>query len=305
MQTTFPTSTGYSGMYLNGYRRNPSAASEQLVGSVVIKRHYQIDAGQLVPSDDPVGIRITDELKLPGEATQIEWPGPDEGCEDCLPRYEHDIAIYKPVADLIVIDDYTVAHQYQVRVQAEGGASQVWFNRTIQSPQPAPTDLDAAEHIFGWLPRGGTARENDGNLQITLPDTAVDIPDMSGFNNRFFNGYRRDFAQPGFPLSEFHAGDNISMTRTQLGETDTDTLFSFALGDESIRANVYLYTGRGPDEPRYWCVERPIDFRLDTLVITPSHNSAYVVWRGVWDFNQYPTNHYRKLDVIAQGASHG
>jgi hypothetical protein len=307
MKTSFPTDTGFSGIYLSGYRRNPSVASEQLVGTVVVKRYYQMNDDQLVPSDDPAGIRVTDELKLPGEATKIEFPGPNEKCEGCLSRYEHDIAVYKPVADLIVIDDYTVSQQYQVRVRAAGGSSQVWFSRTIQSPQPEPPDLDAAEHIFGWLPRFDSVRESEGNLHITLPgdETAIDVPDMRDFNNRFFNGYRRDFAQPGFPLTEFQAGDNISMTRTQLGEIESDTLFSFTLGQESIHANLYLYTGRGPDEERYWCVERPINFRLDTVVISPSRNDAYMLWRGVWDFNQYPADNYRKLDVIAQGVSHG
>jgi hypothetical protein len=66
-----------------------------------------------------------------------------------------------------------------------------------------------------------------------------------------------------------------------------------------------LYSGHGPDKERYWCVERPIDFRLDTLVVTPSQNSAYVVWRGVWDYEQFPANNYRKLDVIAHGVSNG
>jgi hypothetical protein len=312
MKTSFPGDIGFSGMYLNGYRREPPTGSEQLVGTVVVKRNYQISGNQLVPQTDPFGIRLTDELKLPGQATQIELPGPKEGCEGCLSRYEHDIAVYKPLADLVVIDDYLLSHNYQVSVQGEGGSSQLWFNRTINSPQPPPPDLDAAEHIFGWLPRGGSVREGEGNLQITLPDddTAIDVPNMRDFNNQFFNGSRRDFTPTyppftGFPQDQFQAGDSISMTRTRLVDAQSDIIFDFVLGQENIYANVYLYSGRGPDKERYWCVERPIDFRLDTLVVTPSQDNAYVVWRGVWDHAQFPANNYRKLDVIAQGVSNG
>ena len=295
MQTSFPTDTGFSGLYLNGYRRHLSSASEQLVGTVVVKRNYQINGSQLTAIDDPDGIRLADlqqEVSYNGETQAISI-------------YEHDVALYKPLADLVVRDNYTVGHSYRLNVQANGGSDQTWFSRTIASPQPLPPDADAQENIFGWQPRFEGVRFAQGSVPETFPNPAPDTPDMSGFNNLFFNGYRRDFAQPGFPQSEFQAGDNISMTRTLLGETDSDTLFSFVLGQESIQANLYLYSGRGPDEERYWCVERPIDFRLDTVVVTPSQDNAYLVWRGVWDYAQFPANNYRKLDVIAQGVSHG
>lgn len=306
METSFPTATGYSGLFLNGYRRAPGSSQAQLVGTAVVKRLYEIQGSQLIPVDDPIGIRVTDELKLPGEDTAIVTPAPDEGCEGCLARYEHDMAPYKPYADVVVIDDYVVAHNYQILVQSEGGTQQTWFNRSIGSPPVPPPDLDAAEHIFGWSPRAESPREGEGDLNITLPDTAIPgTPDMTQFNNRFFNGFRRDFAQAGFPASEIPNTATVRFERTPLGDTVSDTLFAVTLGGEQMRADIHLYRGSGPDEPRYWCVHRPADFRLDTLVVTPSRSSAYALWRGVWDYGLFPAEHYRKLDVIAQGGHHG
>ncbi|MFT4653175.1 MAG: hypothetical protein ACI82S_000818 [Patiriisocius sp.] len=297
MKTQFPTETGFSGIYINGYRRNPSGDNAQLMGTAVVKRHYQINAGALLAIQDPdeIGIQLSDRQK------DVLY----DGKTNAISVYEHDLAIYKPLADIIVRDDYLVGHRYQLLVEPSTGGVQSWFSRTIDSPAPLPADADAQENVFGWQPRYQGVRFDQGSVPETFPNPAPVVPDMSAFDNRFFNGYRRDFAQAGFPQNQIQAGDSISMTRTLLGETQSDTLFEFSLGQESIRANLYLYSGKGPDKDRYWCVHTLSDVRLDTLVITPSISRVYAVWRAVWDYASYPSENYRKLDLISQGVSNG
>lgn len=302
MKTQFPTQTGFSGLYVNGYRSNPSGGDAQLMGTIVVKRNYQIDDKALVAIQDPDGIRLSDQQE------KIEY----NGRKYWISLYEHDLAVYKPLADIIVRDNYLAEHRYQLRVQAEGSAVQTWLNRDTEAASVLPSDADAQENIFGWQPRYEGVRLFQGGAPNPVPDPfpapppAPVVPDMSEFENLFFNGYRRDFASAAeFPKDQFQAHDSISMTRSLLDDTELTTLFNFTLGQESIRANLYLYSGKGPDKDRYWCVETLPNIRLDTLVITPSTKSVYAVWRGVWNYARYPSENYRKLDVIAQGVSNG
>lgn len=302
MKTQFPTQTGFSGLYVNGYRSNPISGDTQLLGTIVVKRNYQIDGKKLVAIDDPDGIRLSDQQE------EIVYNGRNYW----ISLYEHDLAVYKPLADIIVRDDYLAARRYHLRVQTKGSPVQTWLRRDTEAAGVLAVDADAHENLFGWQPRYEGERLFQGGAPNPIPDPfpeqspAPVVPDMSEFENLFFNGYRREFASAAeFPKNQFQAQDSISMTRSLLDDTGLTTLFNFTLGQESIRANLYLYSGKGPDKDRYWCVETLPNVRLDTLVITPSTKSVYAVWRGVWDYARYPSENYRKLDVIAQGVSNG
>ena len=46
-------------------------------------------------------------------------------------------------------------------------------------------------------------------------------------------------------------------------------------------------------------MRKPVAVNLDTLVIEPDEDRCYVVWRGVWQYDEFPEDTYRRLVVEA------
>ncbi|MFN2109108.1 MAG: carbohydrate binding domain-containing protein [Anaerolineae bacterium] len=191
-------------------------------------------------------------------------------------RFEHDLAPFKPEGDIAVLDFLTVTGLTRFRVN-----DQTWLERTISS-----SDFD----MFGWEPRAVDPRK--GEAAFPEDDASYPLPEPlpSGFNNRFYNGYRRDALQLS-ALPYFSPGDQVRIQRP--GPSDD---YGFTLGNETVTAQVRYYRGYGPDEERYW-LSQNVPVVADTLVIEPEKNCCYVIWRGVWDFDAHPEDAYRQLNV--------
>lgn len=252
----------------------------------MLKRHYKIQGDTLVPADDPVGIRVTDaQVTVSHDSVHYK-----------ITDYESDMAIYKPRADVIVRTNYSSADTCELRVTPPGGTAQLWFSRSgavPEQPEMEIPDLDATRHMFGWENRALNPRRSH----------ALDIDDEPPanaplFNNLFFNAYRRTFAQGGFPATALTTASRINISRTTGSNTSTR---EFVLGHEDIKAHVYLFDGRNPDRKRFWCRHSIPSVKLDTLVVSPSLNQAYVIWRGVWDYEQYRADYYRQLEISVGG----
>lgn len=191
-------------------------------------------------------------------------------------RFEHDLAPFKPEGDVAVLDFVNVAGLTRFRVN-----EQTWLERTVSG-----SDFE----MFGWEPRAVNPRK--GEAAFPELDSAYPLPDPlpSGFNNRFYNGYRRDSRQPP-ALPYLSPGSRVRIQRP--GPSDD---YSFTLGSETASAQVRYYRGYGPDDERYWRNQN-VPLHADTLVVEPEKNRCYVVWRGAWDFDAHPEDVYRRLAV--------
>jgi hypothetical protein len=196
-------------------------------------------------------------------------------------RYESDLVPFKPEGDVVVLDYADRPGLNRLRVN---GSS--WLARMVTV---SGGERDKA--LFGWEPRPVNPRQ--GEAAFPEDESAYPLPQAlpDAFNNRFYNGYRRDARQLA-ALPYLPATANLVIERP--GSTD----YGFHLNGEVITAVYYTYSGTGPDKETYW-QPQPVTMNLDTLVIEPEHNRCYAVWRGVWPFDNHAEDAYRRLVVTA------
>lgn len=191
--------------------------------------------------------------------------------------YEHDLAAYKPEGDLIILGYAGAAGSNNNRVVRVNGTT--YLSRTLASALPPEKSL------FGWEARVGPPRVTQaGNYDSYKPEDTLP-PD---FDNRFYNGYRRDAANT--PLAYLPATAQIELER---GGSVT---YRFRLAGDTAAASYFTYPGSGPDDKDRWKQTR-VPMHLDTLVIEPEKNRYYAVWRGVWPYDSRPEEGYRRLLV--------
>jgi len=294
MQTEFPTATGFSGAYLVGNRRHLTQATAQTVGSFVLRRGYTINGAQLIPDAGDKGIAIADKVV--------------DGKGESYIRVVHEsnMAVYKPRADLIVEGFYADKDSCWAQVTDDSGTPHTWLFRSKDIPKQEETgaeDIDAGDNMFGWEQRIFKPRLRDALDADNKPPDNKPPNNAPVFNNRFFNAYRRRFANNGFPAASFASDAGITIIRHR--PSDTDEQVQFSLHGESIRAEILSYAGRGPDKRSHWCCESIDAIKLDTVVVTPSKHRVYVLWRGVWDFGRLPSDRYRLLKVTAHSGDKG
>ncbi|ARE41824.1 hypothetical protein RGUI_3683 [Rhodovulum sp. P5] len=197
-------------------------------------------------------------------------------------EYESDMVPFKPEADLIVIAD---ADPVPVAIAVDG---------TTRMSQEALAIRPLTG--LGWERRFGTIRETDGG--VFDPPPPQPLPDA--FENRYYNGYRRDRRQ-GATVPYPADGAEIVVT-----DADAD-IYAFTLTTGGPRAVHAWFTGTGQDDPCLWR-KRDIVFNLDTLVIEPDRDHAYAVWRAAWpvDFDPdgtgtVPLDNNRSVTVTWEG----
>ena len=222
-----------------------------------------------------------DQVQVEETSALTEWN------DSATLRYEHDLAPYKPEGDLIVLGFAAVTGL--CRLLVDGVAR---LSRNVGSSDQ--------KSLFGWEPRVDSPREAEAG---TITDDPNDLPPEwpvvdpardplpADFNNRFYNGYRRD-AGAGLPYLPASAHIQI--------ERDGDIDYDFTLPGENISAIYYYHTGDRPDESHRWH-RQPVTMNLDTLVIEPDGSRCYCLWRGLWDFDAHPPDAYRRLLVTSGG----
>jgi hypothetical protein len=270
MDTIFPTAIGYQGLFVVSYRKMPTAAAQlQRTGTVLLKRTYTITPS----SADPAAGSVAPTAALPIFLQDLP------GTLGNALLYEHDLAAFKPEGDVLVLGFTTGGGPSTVRV-----ANQTWFSRNVAAADP---------DLFGWQPRDQNPRLCEGAFPPNDSDYPLGSPLPGGFNNLYYNGYRRDARQVA-AVPYVPAAAAILLTRA-------GTSYGFTLGDEMIGAQVFFYPGTGPDEACNWR-RHTIPMPLDTLVIEPEHNRCYTLWRGVWGLDELITDPgaYRRLVVTAQ-----
>lgn len=298
METVFPDRPGFSGLYLVGYRRTPPSGPVQAVGCALVKRSYRIQGSTLEPDADGEGVRVEEEV-------QEETIGEDDEKISVVTR-ESDLAPYKPEADLVVLGFR--GGDVEGRASVDGT---VWLSRPAGSDDG--DDSDTTRNLFGWAQRNREPGDSESRFEEAGADSYSDeaddypqewpvpatppVPPLTGFENVFFNAYRRDFKVLDGDLPYFQPGQDVSIERDG---ADTVTV---TLGPERLGGRVHYWCDRGPDRPTYWCEMELDDLVSDTLVVEPDEDRAYRVWRGVWPLERAgepSAEQYRRLVVEAE-----
>lgn len=266
METRLPDHSkglrGYSSLFVVGWRAAPTTGLVEQTGTIIVKRTYTIDRrrGALTPADSPEPVFLTDE------------PVGAEAPEKPPLRFEHDLASFKPEADVVVLG-FPGPAGAMARVLVGG---QEWLARTLGAGE---------RHLFGWASRTESPRLGYAGTFAGKPALPAD------FDNRFFSGYRRDArATPAPPSLPPRARIVI--------EREGAAGYSFDLRDDVGEAAYCCYTGSGPDREALWR-RHGLPMTLDTLVVEPERDRCYLVWRGVWPFAGHAAETYRLLLVQA------
>lgn len=282
METIFPDDTGYAGFFLVGFRKDPAHLTQtQRVGTVILKRTYDITPafspaqGKVTPAEEALPVFVQDQPDMPEPRI----------------RFEHDMASFKPEGDVAVLDFLDVTGLTQFRVN-----EQTWLERTV-----SVIDFD----MFGWASRSedapNTRKGDAGTFSVdpnAYPPEWPVVNPLKGplpfdFNNRFYNGYHRQARIDG-DLSALPYFSSGSRVRIQRSGPSND--YAFTLGSETVTAQVRYYRGYGSDDERYWRSQN-VPMHADTLVIEPEINRCYIVWRGVWNFDDHTDDVYRRLVI--------
>ena len=219
-------------------------------------------------------------------------------------RYENDLAAFKPEGDVIVPGFTDVAGLCRVKVDGV-----TWLQRNVKF------NGAREKSMFGWEPRinkeeyqelrqkkAGGYSPNPDNYPLEWPftdpvrdplpggpgDPRVDS-DHPPFENIFYNGYCRTASR----LSEM---PYLPVSARILIERDNGSDYGFTLPGDTLSANYYYYKGTGLDKEDNW-QSKSVSMNLDTLVIEPEKNRCYMIWRGVWPFDEHYEGDYRKLEV--------
>ncbi|MCP4428753.1 MAG: DUF2169 domain-containing protein [Chloroflexi bacterium] len=200
---------------------------------------------------------------------------------DTTMYFEHDLAAYKPEGDVVVLGYAGVSGINRVKI-----AGSTWMERNVTTTAPPEKAL------FGWEPRVGSERETEAGTYDPPPDD----PLPADFENRFYNGYRRTNLVQGItanaPFPFLPAAALVEINRN--GSVD----YRFNLRGDTAVATFYIYGGAGSDDESNW-QDYAVPMNLDTLVIEPEKHRCYLVWRGVWSFDEHEMNAYRRLTVEA------
>ena len=215
-----------------------------------------------------------DQVQLEERAYLTVWN------PETILRYEHDLAAYKPEADLIVLGFTSVAAVNGARVD---GVS--WMARAVPSAVGGAVEKAA----FGWQARVGGPRELDLGTAPAVPSNSL-RPD---FKNAAYNAYLRAAAQS--PAQPFVVPSPTAEIRL---ERDATTAYAFRLRGDTASAAYGYYGAAGPDDAAHWH-QQSVPMTLDTIVVEPDIDRCSVVWRGVWDLDDVAEAAYRGLAVTA------
>lgn len=254
-------------------RVHPTDEVEQKVVAAVVKATFDIDTGQLVDDHRQYPIWVRDE----------PFDNDDEKF-----RFEHDLAPYKPCADVVILGERP----------AFGDSDDSWKESVQLGGEEATVesgDGSSDVYVFGWADRRRGLRQDWMGDEDELEDNPNQLPD--GFDNRFFNaGPYDDGDEPVFDHQDL-SGASIVTWESWNNTTDDDPekTREYALPAGTPRCVVSM-SG---------VADRNVQMNLDTLIVEPAGDVFVTVWRGVTPFDAELIESADKLelsgDVTAEG----
>lgn len=201
-------------------------------------------------------------------------------------RYEHDLAIYKPRMDVVILGEPRPPKPNPI-----GGT---WHESVVSGTEVmSGTFADGGKRVtFGWQPRETDPRLGYAGDAAHFEKETMKLP--NNFNNLFFNGgdYQGG-SQPVF--SHAVPGSSIKVETSALYPggavpvTATHWLYLLAPGP---RAAITFRTAPESAAP---AVSQALPMAVDTVVYDKATGQYSVVWRGVWEFASQPADRYVSL----------
>ena len=214
-------------------------------------------------------------------------------------RYEHDLATYKPRADVVILGTPAppqpgpVGGGWDERVLIGGTTMTATFNnaRTLTHFNGVAVAVDNVPWAntmpitVGWQNRvvdGGDSdtREDYAGMDLEAFDAeTMELP--QNFNNLFFNGVLYSSTQPTFA----HISASVITIETRgeyddgAGGTETITNTTLLRLPAAPQMTVTFRTGDAPAAPMS---SANVSMNLDTVVYDKATAQFYAVWRGVW-----------------------
>ncbi len=239
-------------------------------------------------SSDPTNPVYFDRVQVEEAAIATRWD------EDTVFRYEHDLAPFKPFADVIVLGaasppdrppDHPTGVWFAV---VETSSGQQFEKRYDATGAPAAAQFPT-KTVFGWFPRGQEPRlgEAGENLEQFDPTEKV-LPD--NFQNTFYNGYER-LLSGTVPLPYLANGTQLAIRSERRPPPPEPVSFTVRLPASRPTATLTVLNGSNQEE------EQNVPLVLDTVTIEPERDRYMVVWRGTWLFEEAFKERYIKLTV--------
>jgi hypothetical protein len=214
-------------------------------------------------ADDPTATPLT-------QAQQTPIFMKDEPYDEDSMKHEHDMATYKPKADIIVLGAPSPP-------QPVSSGTEWTETVRIQTQSMSENFSDASDprFTFGWQDRKTEPRLPYAGDCDAFNPAVMELP--SSFDNRFNNGgFYDDGTQPSFTYPM--PGAVVRLESSVGGSTKTHRL--------------YLPPVTPSAAVRYGSIKQAVPMKIDTVVYDKSTGLFYVVWRGVWKFDAVAPERY-------------
>ena len=250
----------------------------------------------------PAGVQEQEALLvLTGHASatiEYDWVRLNEGNTSLPPdpddpiRYEHDLAVDKPRADVVILgapappqpgpdgDQWTelVTIGGTTMTASFTGGALTHLNGVVPADVPWATTTPIT---IGWQSRLHGQRNTYAGADLANYDAAnMKLP--QSFDNRFFNGgFYTTSGQPVFG----HIAASAIQVRTRAnytsggGSTETITHTTPLRLPTAPQMTVIFRTAAAPDAPT---TSTNVPMRLDTVIYDKAANLFSAAWRGVW-----------------------
>jgi hypothetical protein len=244
-----------------------------------------------------------------------EGPLPDTRADADVVRFEHDLALFKPRTDIVLLGAPTppplqnavgtLTQPWTMEVSLGAGTMVGQFtDGRLVSFNNAPIQPGTPNEIglgFGWQERGEDPRKPLAGLEQSLLDFDPDAaPLPTDFSNRYFNGGLYVGNAPVFAHPD-PAGSTVTIKSTatyvigggEPDKTEAPPAQELTLPGAPI-AEITFRTADAPDAPTE---TQQLPMKLDTVVINQPDNWFSAVWRGNWDFASVPEDRYVRLAI--------
>lgn len=240
-----------------------------------------------------------------GATVEYQWVRLHEGSSSLAPdardpiRYEHDLAAYKPHADVVILgrpappEPGPLGGVWEERVTIGGATMRAVFDASgalthfqgasMASKVPWSSTTPVT---FGWQNRaanGGDDGTREGyagdDLNTFDPDTMA-LPEA--FDNRFCNGGLYAGGRPVFEHLQADAIELCASAEYDDGAGGSETRSGPPTALQVPPAPQMRLTIRATDDPDALTSTLSVPLRLDTLVFDKASERYYAVWRGVW-----------------------